>query len=152
MTKDSTQTPATSNLARLVDMMLGYVTGLVTATQRSNEIAHKFNIDAVHIQTSTANHIRHHKSPNIQTCRGVDDKRCAKFPGVGVGIFIIIVVDTSRVCFVVANMKIKKESVLLLGLWSKILTQVTYSVTFKQDNKLIALVHSIPVIPKPESP
>lgn len=32
MTKDSTQTPATSNLARFVDMMLGYVTGLVTAT------------------------------------------------------------------------------------------------------------------------
>lgn len=65
ITNDSTQTPATKSLARLVDIMLGYVTGRVTATYRSNDMAHKFNIDAVHIHTSTANHILHHKSPKI---------------------------------------------------------------------------------------
>lgn len=65
MTNDSTQTPATNILARFVDMMLGYVTGRVTATYRSSEMAHRFRIDAVHIHTSKASHILHHKSPKI---------------------------------------------------------------------------------------
>lgn len=30
-------------------------------------MAHKFNIDAVHIHTSTASQMEHHRSPNIQT-------------------------------------------------------------------------------------
>lgn len=67
MTKDNTQTPATNNLARFVDIILGYVTGLVTATYRSNDMAHKLRIDAVHIHTSSDSHIEHHKSPNIHT-------------------------------------------------------------------------------------
>lgn len=68
MTNESTQTPATNSLARFVDIMLGYVTGRVTATYRSNDIAHKLRIDAVHIHTSTANQMEHHKSPKIHTC------------------------------------------------------------------------------------
>lgn len=67
ITNDKTHIPAISDFARFVDIILGYVTGLVTATYRSSDIAHKFNIDAVHIQTSTASHIRHQISPNIQT-------------------------------------------------------------------------------------
>lgn len=31
-------------------------------------MAHRFSIEAVHIQTSTASQMRHHTSPNIQTC------------------------------------------------------------------------------------
>lgn len=42
--------------------------GLVTATYLSREMAHKFKMEAVHIHTSTASHILHHTSPNIQTC------------------------------------------------------------------------------------
>lgn len=69
MTNDKTHMPAIRDLARLVDIILGYVTGLVTATYRSSDMAHKFRMDAVHIQTSTANQILHHTSPNIQTCK-----------------------------------------------------------------------------------
>jgi hypothetical protein len=49
ITNESTHKPAMSDFARFVDIILGYVTGLVTATYRSNEIAHRFNIDAVHL-------------------------------------------------------------------------------------------------------
>lgn len=38
------------DFARRVDIILGYVTGRVTATYRSNDIAHKFKIDAVQLQ------------------------------------------------------------------------------------------------------
>lgn len=39
-------------------------------------MAHKFKIDAVHIHTSNANHMEHHKSPNIQIWNGKkNDKR-----------------------------------------------------------------------------
>lgn len=49
MTNERTHSPAIKDLARFVDIMLGYVTGRVTATYRSKEMAHKFNIDAVHL-------------------------------------------------------------------------------------------------------
>ena len=39
--------------------------GWVTAIYRSNEITTKCKIDAVHIQTSTANHILHQTLPKI---------------------------------------------------------------------------------------
>lgn len=64
---DNTHTAAMSILARLFDIILGYVTGLVTATYLSKEIAQRLSIDAVHIQTSNASHAEHQKSPNIQT-------------------------------------------------------------------------------------
>ncbi|KAF7277529.1 hypothetical protein GWI33_006942 [Rhynchophorus ferrugineus] len=67
MTKLNTHRPPTSIFALDRDMMLGYVIGLVTATYRSNEMAHKFRMDAVHIQTSTANHTLHQTSPKVQT-------------------------------------------------------------------------------------
>lgn len=60
--------PAIKDFAFFVDIMLGQVTGRVTATQRSSDMAHRFSIDAVHIQTSTASQMRHQTSPNIQTC------------------------------------------------------------------------------------
>lgn len=72
-------------------MMLGYVTGRVTATYRSSDIAHRLRIDAVHLDgnrrrnginsdatmpqasthsnTSMASQTLHHTSPNIHTCR-----------------------------------------------------------------------------------
>lgn len=44
------------------------LTGRVTATYLSRDMAQRLRIDAVHIHTSTANHIEHHKSPKIHTC------------------------------------------------------------------------------------
>lgn len=69
MTNDNTHTPNTRSLARFVDIMLGYVTGRVTATYLSSEIAQRFRMDAVHIQTSSANQIWHQSSPKIQTLK-----------------------------------------------------------------------------------
>lgn len=67
MTKLSIQITAMSNLALIADMMLGYLTGLVTATYLSRDMAHRFSIEAVHIHTSTASHIWHLTSPKIHT-------------------------------------------------------------------------------------
>lgn len=67
MTKLSTHSAAIKSLARECDIILGYVIGRVTATYRSREIAHRFKIDAVHIQTSSASHILHQTCPNIHT-------------------------------------------------------------------------------------
>lgn len=53
--------------------------GRVTATYRSKEMAHKFNIEAVHIHTSTASQIRHHTSPNIHTLKYKIKKNEKKF-------------------------------------------------------------------------
>ena len=50
MTNESTHNPAISDFARFVDIMLGYVTGRVTATYRSKLMAQRFSIDAVHLE------------------------------------------------------------------------------------------------------
>lgn len=65
--KDTIQTPATIVLARRGVMMDRYLTGRVTATYLSTLIAHRFNIDAVDIQTSVTSQPRHQIWPNIQT-------------------------------------------------------------------------------------
>lgn len=67
ITKDKTHSPAINIFALEWDIILGYVTGLVTATYRSNEMAQRLRILAVHIQTSMANQILHQRSPKIQT-------------------------------------------------------------------------------------
>lgn len=46
-----------------------YLTGRVTATYLSTLMAHKFNIEAVEIQTSATNQPRHHQLPKIQVSR-----------------------------------------------------------------------------------
>lgn len=69
ITNDNTHKPAINIFALECDIILGYVTGRVTATYRSNDMAHRFKILAVHIHTSMANQILHHKSPKIQTCK-----------------------------------------------------------------------------------
>ena len=57
--------PAINSLAFFEVIRLGYVIGCVTAIYRSKEITTKCKMDAVHIQTSTANHILHHTFPKI---------------------------------------------------------------------------------------
>lgn len=68
ITKLSTHTLAMRILARPMDMMLGYVTGRVTATYLSSDMAQRFRMEAVHIHTSTASQMEHHRSPKIHTC------------------------------------------------------------------------------------
>ena len=64
-TKLITQAPAIKSLAFFEVIRFGYVIGCVTAMYRSNEITTKCSMDAVHIHTSTANHILHQTCPNI---------------------------------------------------------------------------------------
>ena len=64
-TKLITHAPAINSLAFFEVIRFGYVIGCVTAIYRSKEITTKCNMEAVHIQTSTANHILHQTFPNI---------------------------------------------------------------------------------------
>lgn len=65
--KDRSQTAAMTIFARRPVIMDRYLTGRVTARYLSTEMAHKFRMDAVHIQTSTTSHPWHQISPKIQT-------------------------------------------------------------------------------------